>query len=123
MTRILALTIFLAACGSSDGVSSPQAECNDLAASMCSRFYTCLTPQEQQAAGLPATEAQCDTQYEQQLSCSAYAQGAACPTGKTYHADQADLCVQQVGDVDCSVFTSGSFDVNTAAPACAKVCS
>ena len=123
MTRFALVMIFMAACGTSGGGSSPQQECDDLAVSMCGRFYACLTPQQQQQAGLPATEAQCDTQYQTQLSCGALASGPACPSGQSYHADQADLCVQQVGALDCSAFTSGSFDLNTAAPACAKVCS
>ena len=116
--------MILAACGGGGGGgSSPQQECDDLAVSMCSRFYTCLTPQQQQQAGLPATEAECDTHYQQLQGCAALATGPACPTGKTYHADQADLCVQQVGEIDCSAFTSSSFDLDTAAPACAMVCS
>jgi hypothetical protein len=119
MTRFALVTILVAACGTSGGSGSPQQACDDLATTMCGRLYTCLTPQERQAAGLPADEAQCGTQYQQQFGCAT----AACPSGQSYHADQADLCVQQVGDLDCSAFMSQSFDVNTAAPACGKVCS
>jgi hypothetical protein len=60
---------------------------------------------------------------ETNAGCSAKTTANACDGNEKYHGSYADQCVDQLNGLDCSMIRSSTFDVDTAAPACDKVCS
>jgi hypothetical protein len=109
----------LVGCGGDDGLS-PAAACSQAASAACQKLYQCLTEPERMAAGLPATEAACVTEFEADQGCAAMTEMNACDTGETYHSDQAQHCIHEFQALDCEAVRSGMIDENT--PACQMVC-
>jgi hypothetical protein len=116
---ISVLVASLAGCGSSDSVS-PREGCEDLAVALCDRLYTCFTAAELDAAGYPASEAACVTEFETTQGCAAQTEDNACEGNETFHGDEASNCIDQTQGLECSQVRSG--DIDDAAPACDKVC-
>jgi hypothetical protein len=114
----LILALAAAGCGSSDPLT-PSASCEQTTSARCARYYACYTPDEISAAGLPATEADCVTMMEADEACAQETVASACSGNGTYHADEASMCVDQISALPCSQL----HDLNTAAPACGKICS
>lgn len=105
--------------GGGGGGSSAREACEDLAVVTCDRMYACLSPEDLQLAGFPATEAGCVDMLSV-ANCSSITDGNACSDeGGTFHADKADLCIEQVSDSTCEQLL-GDGEV---APACDQVCS
>ena len=81
------IVVGLAACGSSTSPATPDATdaadaaCVSVGKSFCQKMYACYQPSDSSSFGLPATEAECET--EQNASCDAsppepgYCKGAA----------------------------------------------
>jgi hypothetical protein len=120
----VALIVALAAagCGGSDPLT-PSASCERTTSALCARYYACHTPDEISAAGLPATEADCVTMMESDDACAQETVASACSGNGTYHADLASMCIDQITALSCSQLPAQLHDVNTAAPACGKICS
>jgi len=110
-----------AGCGGSD--IDPVEACNEVADGLCNRFYACYSAAERATGGLPATEGDCTTMFQASSSCSTHTAANQCAGGGTYHGDQASVCSEQIHELTCAVVRDPDFDQNTAAPACAKVCS
>jgi hypothetical protein len=108
----LALTC-LASCGGGGGGSnaSHQQICNQTMAARCEKASAC--------GGLAdmgyTSVAEC-TQALQKENCAVQAE-LNCPSGKTYHADQAQKCVDDTKAQSCADFTNGDPPL-----ACSQVC-
>lgn len=109
-------------CGGSDSLAPSQA-CNAVADGLCDRFYACYSAAEISMAMLPATEAECVTMFETQFSCSQQSVSNTCSGMGAYHGDQASLCADQLHGLSCATVRDPNFEQDTAAPACAKICS
>jgi hypothetical protein len=109
-----------AACGG--GGVTPREGCEQAAVALCDQLYTCFTAAELAAAGYPTTEAACVTQFHTTQGCAAQTEANACTGNETYHADQADNCIDQIGGLECTQVRDPNFNVDVAAPACGKVC-
>ncbi|HMG20956.1 MAG TPA: hypothetical protein VK607_06550 [Kofleriaceae bacterium] len=107
--------------GAGDGLS-PRAACEDIQVSVCERLYACFTPSELGAAGYPSSEAACVTQLEAQEGCAAQNNDNACEGNERFHADQAGICVDQIGGLECSQVRNVNRSLALDAPACAKMC-
>lgn len=116
----VALMLELAAvgCGGSDRLS-PSDECRQTTVALCERYYACYTPDEIAAKGLPATQDDCVAMMESDAGCAQETEASTCTGNGTYHDDQARLCVQQISGLACTELQ----ELNTAAPACAQICS
>lgn len=121
----LAMMVGLSAvgCGGGSGGLAPRDACDQLSSAQCERTYACYTAAEIQAAGLPATEAACATQLQASRGCTEQTTSNTCTGNEKYHADQANLCVEQVMGLQCSQWRDPNLDDATATPACVKVCS
>jgi hypothetical protein len=115
------LSAVLAACGGGGGLS-PREGCEESAVALCGRLYACYTPAELAAAGYPATEGACVTMFQTQQGCAAQTTENACQGNETYHADEADDCISQISGLDCAQVRDPNLNIDTAAPACARVC-
>jgi hypothetical protein len=113
----------LVACGggSGDGIT-PRAACEDMQANLCERLYACYTPDELAALGFPSNEAACVSRLQSSEGCASQTTMNTCVGNERYHADQANICVDQISGLACSQVRDPELDVRTAAPACAKVC-
>ena len=100
----LCLSVALAGCGSSTSVAGtgtlPEA-CESLGASLCNRFFACDSAAADIAYG---TASQCASQFNSAQACST----AACGTGLTYNAANAQTCINDVDNLPCSDFTGGT---------------
>jgi hypothetical protein len=117
------MMVGLSATGCRGGSNSlaPQEACKHLTFALCERFYACHTDAEIEAAGPPAA---CVAKFESDLGCTQQTTTTnACAGNREFHGDQASLCVNQVSGLACSQLRDQNFDWNTAAPACAKICS
>jgi hypothetical protein len=117
---VASLLLAFTACGGDS--SSPRAACEDLSVSLCTQLYTCLSPAELTAAGYPANEAACVTQYQQALGCAAQTVDNACVGNESYHADKAARCTEQVEGLECTQLRDPNFELETGAPACGQIC-
>jgi hypothetical protein len=101
---------------------SPRQACEDTAAAICERYYTCFTPAELAAAHYPSTEAGCVTAIEQKEGCEAMTRDNVCTGNAEYDGAEAAKCSDQVVGLECSQIRDPFLDVKTEAPACSKVC-
>ena len=110
-------------CGGGGGAGiSPRAACEDMWANFCERVYACYTDAEVADAGLPSTEAACVTMIQANRGCAAQTVENTCEGNARYHADQADICVDQISGLSCSQVRDDSVDLFVVAPACGKMC-
>jgi hypothetical protein len=116
------LMFALTACGGGGGGLSPREACDDSQAALCERLYTCYTAEELAAAGFPSSEAACTTMLQQSEGCAAQTTDNTCDGNASYHADQADDCVDQLAGLSCNQIRDENTDINVAAPACGRVC-
>jgi hypothetical protein len=117
----LSILLATAACGG-DSEANPREACEDMTVALCTQIYTCLSPEELAAAGYPANEAACVTQFQQVLGCAAQTLDNACVGNEEYDAAAADRCTSQVGGLECTQLRDPNFDVEDGAPACGQVC-
>jgi hypothetical protein len=112
------LGLALVSCGSSSnnntGGGDPKALCMQGTTALCNKIYDC-----DEAAPLRtffgATKADCVSM----LNASNCTSATGCDTGQTYHADQAQACLNAFNALACSQLT----DPNAAAPpSCDMVC-
>jgi len=96
--------------------------CNEFAAAICTKLFTCMTAEERDAAGVPPTEEECVV--DQQDGCATSSSAELCPEGEVYHSDQALPCVTQFVALTCEQFLDPDSDAVLAlhAPACAALC-
>jgi hypothetical protein len=105
------LGFLLGSCGSSDG-GDPQALCNEGTQIACDRVFDCAEG-EQLRPVLGGTKDGCLTTLR--TNCGAM----PCPTGETYHADQAQTCFNALKATTCASLTNPA----TAVPAaCTMIC-
>ena len=97
------------------GTLSAQDACKQVMAAMCERTSTCTGATGLNDLGGYTSVAACTTDMQSQ-DCATPAQ-AGCTTGQTYHADQAQLCVNGMVALSCTNFTAG-----TTPAACGLVC-
>jgi hypothetical protein len=107
--------------GSGDGIS-PRAACEEAQANMCERLYACYTPAELGAIGFPSNEAACVSMLQASEGCAQQTAQNTCTGNERYHADQANLCVEQITGLACSQVRDPNLVLTVAAPACGKVC-
>lgn len=113
--------LVLGACGSSS--VSPVDACNQETETTCARIYECYTATQLQAAGYPAAESACVTQFEASEGCSAKTSDNFCtPSTAVYHGEAVDGCISQVEALSCADIMAHIQDINTVAPKCAEVC-
>ena len=117
----LALLVMVTGCGK-DGVDA-RAACEDAQANICERIYACYTPAELAELGFPSNEAACVTMLQGAQGCAQQTEANACTGNEKFHADQADLCIDQISGLSCSQIRDSELDIERAAPACGKVCS
>jgi hypothetical protein len=113
----------LTACPNSSDNLSPREACEGVSVALCERIYTCLSAEELAAAGFPGNEAACVTAMDQSQGCSAQTLDNACDGNETFHAAQAETCLDQLAGLDCGQLRSDDLDLASAAPACNLVCS
>jgi len=106
------LVIGVAGCGGGNGNSSAQQLCNQSAAAMCEKASTCGGASALADMGY-ASVADC-TKQSQAEDCA----NPTCPTGQTYHADQAQKCIDETKAQSCVDFTNGDPPVS-----CLLICS
>jgi hypothetical protein len=121
-----------ASASNADAASVPQADaatvgdvatyCNDFAAIVCGKLFTCMTAEERAAAGVPPTEEECLA--AQQAPCATATSSDICEEGQVYQPDQATPCVTQFGQLTCEQFLDPDTDavLAEAAPACLAMC-
>lgn len=104
-------------CGSDDSGSDPVAQCKEIMAALCSKFFGCLSAQDLQdaAAIVGNNEADCRTKYNSQCT----SESVKCDSGTTYHASAAKECVSQFKALSCDEFMS---DTTAQPAACDQVC-
>jgi len=107
--------------GSSDGIS-PRAACEDAQANLCERLYACYTPAELASLGFPSNEAACVTKLQESEGCAKQTVENSCTGNAKYSAANANTCVEQITGLACSQVRDPNLVLNTAAPACGKVC-
>src|SRR5690349_6183747 len=106
---LVLIGLLTSACGDDDGGGSsktPAQLCNEIATSMCSQIFTCLTPDIIALAGLPATEPACVTKQKTDLGCDSATVDNACTGSEKYHADDAAKCSSQIKAASCSQIIS-----------------
>jgi hypothetical protein len=119
--KVLAFIVwFGAGCGSDP--LSPREGCEQLAAVLCEQLYACYTPGEIAALMLPPSEAACVSSLEEAQGCAAQTSENACEGNATFHGDEAESCVDQIGGLSCGAVRDPDFDVSIAAPSCGRVC-
>ena len=108
------------ACG---GGPSPREICEHGVAVICERIYTCYTDAERAAANYPVTEAGCVTVLEtEQYGCANKTPVNVCDANEMWHSEEAERCIDQVANLECSQVRSSNFNVEHEAPACERVC-
>jgi hypothetical protein len=118
MKGLIAVMLFgslALSCGSSNGSGGdPQAVCKEGTQALCDKIYDCAEG-EPLRAFFGATKAECVSSLNAQ-GCST---ATGCDTGETYHADQAQACLNAFKALQCSALS----DPNAASPpACDMVC-
>jgi hypothetical protein len=119
---IMLTGVAVVGCGGSGSGISPRQACEDSQANLCERFYACYTPAELATLGFPSNEAACVSQLQASEGCANQTASNTCTGNERYHADQANECVDQITGLACSQVRDPNLNLNTAAPACAKVC-
>lgn len=104
----------LAGCGS----SSSNELCHQTIEASCDKIFTC-SEGEPARADVGGSKSACIN--DMAIFCTGAA-SATCPSGKSYHADKAQQCLDQTKSASCSAsFDSSGFLVTPAA--CSEVCS
>lgn len=111
----------LTACPADESIS-PREACEGVSVALCERIYSCLSPEELGAAGLPANEAACVEAMDRDQGCAAQTLANACDGNETFHGTKANQCLDQLAGLDCGQIRSDSLDLAQAAPACNLVC-
>jgi len=106
-------------CGSDDdgGTGDPVSACKELMKVTCSKFFGCLSKEEQMAAAaiIGNNEADCNTKF----SANCTTEMTKCDSGETYSSSAASECLSQFKALSCAEFTGD----NTSQPAaCDQVC-
>ena len=83
--------IVISACGS----ASPTSDCNNVAHTICQRFFTCSATA---AAQLYVSESNCETQLQANYNCASL----TCPANTTYHDDKVNACISAVNAQTCA---------------------
>jgi len=124
LSKSFAIALLFAACGggSGGGGPTPRQGCEEAMVALCGRLYACFSAAELAAAGYPSSEAACVTMMQAQQGCAAETVENTCTGNEKYHPDQANTCIDQIDGLACSQIRDTSFEVNTDAPACGKVC-
>lgn len=117
----VAFGLLVGGCGDSDGLN-PREGCERLMEVLCDKLYTCLTEAELMADGYPASEAMCVTLLQGDAECAQETEQNACLPGQTYHGNEAESCVNQIGALSCPQVRDAETDLETAAPSCSQVC-
>ena len=120
---MIAMGVAAAGCGGGGGGGiTPREACEDVQANMCERIYACYTPTELAAIGFPANEAACVTRLQESEGCARQTVENTCTGNARYHADQANTCVDQITGLACSQVRDPNLSLNSAAPACGRIC-
>jgi len=106
--------------GSGESRRTVSERCTLVAETLCDRLYGCLSPEGREAAGLPGTEAACVTAIEAEVGCARASEKTFCEGNERYHADQHELCIEQIETASCGQLTT---DTKNPAPACGRICS
>jgi hypothetical protein len=137
MKKMMCLALVIAACssnsdgpaggggasggGGAGGPSATPAElCTEIAEALCDRLYSCLSPGQLAAGGFPAAQSDCVAMVEARKHCPTYTAANACTVG-TYQSSEATACSEQTASLSCTKVVPG-FQLETAVPACGKVC-
>ena len=110
-------------CGGSNAESPVQA-CNDSASGLCEKVYACFTAAEIAASGRPAQESACVTMTESSNGCAAKTEANACngSANEVFNGNEIGPCLDQINNLSCATVRDVSFQLDVAAPECAKVC-
>lgn len=129
VTGIASLTwLAVPGCGGggsgSGGSSDPVAQCKQLATTICSAFFGCFTKAQQEAAvdTIGDNETDCVTKWESADELNCTTEGVKCDSGQTYHADEANECVQQFEAFSCSQFMGFAAGTTDTPAACNEIC-
>lgn len=95
------LALMVGGCGSSSGGGNAQALCREGTQAVCDKVYDCAEG-EPLRQFLGATKADCAAGLNTERCGSA----TGCEPGQTYHADQAQACLDAIKAVTCSQLTS-----------------
>jgi len=122
----LFLAVLCAACSvdggddTSAGGETPAETCSRVATVICQKLLECYSAEERDAAMLPASMAECQTQIEGDLECATQTADNQCDEGETYDPATAQDCVVEYEGLTCEVVREGIADSDT--PSCAQVC-
>lgn len=108
--------------GGGGGGGTARELCEQAQASMCQVFLSCLPPAQLAQLGFPATQDACAAKLAGQSGCALLTDQNPCPAGQAFHADQAELCVEQLRALTCDALRGGGADPRGFGPACSKVC-
>ncbi len=100
--------------GGGTGTISAQDACKQVIAALCERTSTCVGADGLTALGYTSVSS-CTTGMQNE-SCATPAD-AGCSAGETYHADQAQACVDGMVSLSCANYLAG-----TTPDACTLVC-
>lgn len=97
---VLAAFMAVASCGGDSG-PSPEQGCKDLVATLCNKIFDCYTAAELAEAKdqVGNSKSDCATKL-QSAQCTSTA--VMCDAGKTYHADKAQSCLDQIKAFSCT---------------------
>jgi hypothetical protein len=118
------LVLAFMGCGGDDddeSGSSPQALCQRIADTQCTKIYDCFSAADLEAAGFPPTSSGCKSQLRDDLGCDAASADDLCEGNETFHASEANRCVDQMDSASCGQVMEAE-DVTDVAPACDQVC-
>jgi hypothetical protein len=91
------LVTSLVGCGGGDGNSSAQQLCNQSAAATCEKNFACGGASALTDLGYTSVA---DCTKQSQADCA----NPTCPTGKTYHPEQAQKCIDETKAQSCTDF-------------------
>jgi hypothetical protein len=117
----VAFGLLVGGCGDSNGLN-PREGCERLVEVLCHQIYSCFSDAERMADGFPATEASCVMLLQDDSECAQETDQNACPAGQTYHGNEAESCVNQIGALSCAQVRDSGTDLQAAAPSCGRVC-
>jgi len=113
MSKLMLISVLIAACGSSSSSSSPDAPsaavaaCQAVGSAFCARAYACYTPDQLTAFQLPATQAECVTQ--ENAGCTNAAPSPGFCKGTPQSTTQgAVACAADLNGMTCDQFTGSA---------------
>ena len=114
LLMVACLSVALAGCSSGPDVSTPTAACNSASTTLCNRYFACDSAGATAAWG---SASNCASHGVGLFTCAT----AACTSPRTFNSSNAASCVDGLGSISCTAFSTG-VSLSDVPQSCFNIC-